>query len=172
MTHLWKKMLLDTCLFYAATNSPDLDFWWGLLCVSKPKCQWAVLFALGRGIHDVHSRDSPLVWHLPTFWWPAWKPVTFPIFQQIKDTEFNRETSRIGHIYVVNLLFLPSIISYTHLNIHSYFSEDSIVAWWSAFLRDRVFVLRLVWAQYRPVNNRAVFFNENLFLWKLFTLRT
>ena len=34
------------------TDTPVLDFWWLLLCVSKP--EWPALFALGRGIYDVH----------------------------------------------------------------------------------------------------------------------
>ena len=39
--------------FYGVTDTPDLDFWWCLLWVSKP--DWAALFTLGRGIHDACS---------------------------------------------------------------------------------------------------------------------
>ena len=39
--------------FCRATDIPILDFWWHLLCVSKP--EWAALFTLGRGLCDVHS---------------------------------------------------------------------------------------------------------------------
>ena len=37
---------------YGATDTPVLDFWRCLLWVSKP--EWAALFALSRGIHDIH----------------------------------------------------------------------------------------------------------------------
>ena len=39
--------------FCWATDTPVLDIWWCLLWVSKPEC--TDLFALGRGVHDVHS---------------------------------------------------------------------------------------------------------------------
>ena len=43
-----KLFLEDITSFYAATDTPVLDFWWHLLQVSKPV--WAALFMLGRGI--------------------------------------------------------------------------------------------------------------------------
>ena len=39
--------------FCGTTDTLVLDFWWHLLWVSKP--EWAALFALGRGVHDVSS---------------------------------------------------------------------------------------------------------------------
>ena len=34
----------------------------------------------GGSLACVDSSDSPLVWHLPTSWWPAWQPVMFPTY--------------------------------------------------------------------------------------------
>ena len=49
---LFKVFVLHISIF-GATDRPVLDFWWHLLWVSKS--EWAVLFALGRGVCDVHS---------------------------------------------------------------------------------------------------------------------
>ena len=37
---------------FGTIDTPVPDFWWCLLWISKP--EWAVLFALCGGIHDVH----------------------------------------------------------------------------------------------------------------------
>ena len=46
------KILEDISLFCLATDTSFLDFCWCILWVSK--AEWAVLFALGRGIHVAH----------------------------------------------------------------------------------------------------------------------
>ena len=51
--HYLKKNLEDISPFCGATDTLVLDFWWNLLWVSKP--EWAALFVLGRGIHDICS---------------------------------------------------------------------------------------------------------------------
>ena len=58
--------------FCGATDTPVLNFGWCLLWVSKP--EWATLFELVE-VYMLHVPwDSPLVWHLPTSWWPVWQP--------------------------------------------------------------------------------------------------
>ena len=41
--------------------------------ISKP--DWTALFALGEGYMIYVPWDSSLVWHLLTFWQPAWQPI-------------------------------------------------------------------------------------------------
>ena len=66
-----KIFLEDMSPFCGATDTPVLDFWWCLLWVSKP--EWAALFELAE-MYLLHVPwESPLVWHLPTFWQPAWQ---------------------------------------------------------------------------------------------------
>ena len=62
----------DMSPFCGATDTRILDFWWHLW-ISKP--EWAALFTLGGGVHVTHPWNSPLVWHLPTSWQPAWQPL-------------------------------------------------------------------------------------------------
>ena len=50
---LSNNSLLVTLMCMIATDTPVLDFWWHLLWVSKP--EWAVLLALGKGVHVIYS---------------------------------------------------------------------------------------------------------------------
>ena len=52
--------------FCGATDTTLLEFWWGLLWVSKPEL--AALFTLQRGKHVAFPYDLSLVLHLPTSW--------------------------------------------------------------------------------------------------------
>ena len=45
-----------------------------------------------------YSSDSPLVWHLPTSWWPAWWPIAFPTcISRGRMLGFERGISRSEH---------------------------------------------------------------------------
>ena len=48
-----KKIFEDISPFCGVTDTIVLNFWWHLLCVSKP--EWAALFAFGWGIHVTWS---------------------------------------------------------------------------------------------------------------------
>ena len=56
--HLWSQATLflnfgEHSPFYGTTDTPVFNFWWHLVCFSKPA--WAPLFTLGGGGHDVCS---------------------------------------------------------------------------------------------------------------------
>ena len=55
---------LKKCPFYGATGTPILDFWFQKN-VGSPHVQACHL-------HAMDLSYSPLVWYLPTSWWPAW----------------------------------------------------------------------------------------------------
>ena len=51
---------------FGATDTPVSAFWWRLLWVSKP--EWAALFELCRGVHDIRSlRFTSGVTPLPVY---------------------------------------------------------------------------------------------------------
>ena len=54
-------------------DTPVLEFWWRLLWVSKP--EWVLPYLSLVEAYALHIPwDLPLMWHLPTSWWPAWQP--------------------------------------------------------------------------------------------------
>ena len=56
--------------FCGATGTPVFDFWLCLLWVSKP--EWVLPYLLFAEANVMYiPRDSPLVLHMPTSWWPA-----------------------------------------------------------------------------------------------------
>ena len=69
--YFFLKFLADThVLFWRATGTPVLDFWWCLLWGSKP--EWVLAYSLFAEANVMYiSLDPPLVLHLPTSWQPA-----------------------------------------------------------------------------------------------------
>ena len=74
-TNIFLYIFVGHMSIFVATHTSVLNFWWHLW-VSKP--EWAALFTLGRGICDINSWDSPLLWHLCQCIWPAEQPATSP----------------------------------------------------------------------------------------------
>ena len=46
------KKIVGHMSIFGATGTSASDFWWCLLWVSKP--EWAALFVLDRGVHEIH----------------------------------------------------------------------------------------------------------------------
>ena len=84
------KKIVWTHVLYENTDAPVLDFWWHFW-VSKPEWSWIQSQSGQAYLHlaKVYMMylpwDSPLVWHLPTSWWPAWRPVAFPNMRVLSD---------------------------------------------------------------------------------------